>query len=135
MSLPSDYLFTNNNSIYRNQRDNNTESTVVYTADGHFETTEPIDDTTQTTEGNEICAKIVHRANGSKKYMIRLDSNGKLYNPVSIYGIEKNNTFLDRVCRSNQRFKEVSEKVINLYIGFLTNKNIALLTNAEREAE
>jgi hypothetical protein len=67
--------------------------------------------------------------------MIRLDSNNKFFNPVSIYGTEKNKTFLDRICRSNQKFSEVSEKVFSLYTKFLSTKNILWLNNAEREAE
>ena len=36
---------------------------------------------------------------------------------------------------SNEKFKEVSEKTLNLYVKFLQTKNISWLTNAEREAE
>ena len=82
-----------------------------------------------------ILAKKITREDGSIKYSIKLTNNGKMQNPLSMYGVEKDNTFLDRVCRSNDRFKEVNYKVFDLYINFLKTKNIAWLHNAEREAE
>jgi len=82
-----------------------------------------------------ILAKKIRREDGSTKYSIKLTNNGKMENPLSMYGVEKDTTFLDRVCRSNDRFKEVNFKVFDLYINFLKTKNIAWLHNAEREAE
>jgi hypothetical protein len=82
-----------------------------------------------------ILAKKITREDGSIKYSVKLTNNGKMQNPLSMYGVEKDTTFLDRVCRSNDKFKEVNYKVFNLYINFLKTKNIAWLHNAEREAE
>ena len=84
-------------------------------------------------ESKKIFAKKTTRKNGSIKYSIRLNSGGKLSNPASIYGQEKDLTFLDRICRSNDRFKEVNKKVFDLYMEFLKTKNTAYLNNAERE--
>lgn len=130
-----EYFSTNNNSIYRDKATSITQSIKAYTTSGMIELEENSLDSTETPDGQNICAKIVNRSNGTIKYLIRLDPNGKLFNPFSIYGENKNRTFLDRICRSNQKFKEVSEKVANLYLKFLEKQNIALLTNAEREAE
>lgn len=135
METNSEYLFMNNNSIYRNSSVSTTQSITAYTTTESISLDESLSDSTETADGQSICAKTINRSNGTTKYLIRLDSNGKLFNPFSIYGEEKNKTFLDRVCRSNQKFKEVSEKVMVLYLGFLQKQNIALLTNAEREAE
>lgn len=82
-----------------------------------------------------VLAKKIIREDGSIKYSIKLTNSGKMQNPISMYGIEKDNSFLDRVCRSNDRFKEVNYKVFDLYVNFLKTKNIAWLHNAEREAE
>jgi hypothetical protein len=84
---------------------------------------------------DKIFAKKITRKNGNIKYMIRLANNAKLYNPISIYGKEKGNVFLDNVCRSDKKFKEVNEKTFNWYIKFLNTKNISWLNNAERESE
>lgn len=138
MTEDSSFLHLNNNSIYRKREKKTKEYVTIYSLDGSLETDTESDnpDIMTTPDGQQICAKTINRSNGTKKYLIRLDTNGKLFNPISIYdNIEKNKTFLDRVCRSNQKFKEVSEKVMNLYIRFLQQKNPALLNNAEREAE
>lgn len=84
---------------------------------------------------DKIFAKKTLRKNGSIKYLIRLANNGKLYNPVSIYGKETEATFLNRICRSDKKFKEVNEKTFNWYIKFLNTKNTSWLYNAEREME
>ena len=86
-------------------------------------------------EDNRVYAKKIQKKDGSFKCMIRTSSNGKLFNPVSIIGEEKQNGFLDRVCKSNERFRTVNEKVFNFYLQFLTSKNLAFFYNAEREAE
>lgn len=137
MTKDTDFMFTNNTSIYSdNKKQQQTKQTILYTLSGAHNIPENDNNEELLMFNDEhVCAKIVHRIDATKKYMIRLDSNNKFYNPVSIYGTEKNKTFLDRICRSNQKFSEVSEKVFNLYTKFLSTKNILWLNNAEREAE
>lgn len=86
-------------------------------------------------DSENVFAKKILRKNGTYKYMIRLSSNGKLFNPVSIYGQEQDNSFLNRVCRSNNKFTEVNSKTFDWYTKFLNSKNVAWLNNAERERE
>lgn len=81
-----------------------------------------------------IFAKKIYKAVNTPKLYIRINNNGGMYNPLSVYGEEKTSSFLDRVCKSGSKFKEVNSKVFNLYIHFLNTKNIAWLHNAEREA-
>jgi hypothetical protein len=134
MTKDKEFMFTNNTSIYtQDKKQNETAQTIAYTLSGSHALSEDSD--LLTINNEQVCAKIVHRIDATKKYMIRLDSNNKFFNPVSIYGTEKNKTFLDRICRSNQKFSEVSEKVFSLYTKFLSTKNILWLNNAEREAE
>ena len=84
---------------------------------------------------DKVFAKRVSRKNGTTKYLVRLASNGKLYNPLSIYGVEQDKSFLNRVCRSDKKFKEVNQRAFEWYLNFLSTKNIAWLNNAEREME
>ena len=86
-------------------------------------------------ENDSVVAKKTTRKNGSIKYTIRLGNDSKLCNPASIYDNKQDHTFLDRICRSNDRFKQVNLKVFNLYLQFLKTKNTAWLNNAERENE
>lgn len=85
-------------------------------------------------EDNKVYAKRVYRKDNSIKYMIRLDASAKLMNPLSSTDEKTGgDIFLESVCRSNKKFKEVNEKVFALYLQFLSTKNTAWLHNAERE--
>lgn len=86
-------------------------------------------------DDNKVYAKKIQKKDGSYKLMVKTSSNGKLYNPVAIIGQEKENAFLDRVCKSNEKFRTVNQKVFDLYLQFLNSKNLAFFYNAEREAE
>ena len=84
----------------------------------------------------KVLAKKIMREDGSVRYWIKLTNNSKLYNPFSIYGEEKNSSFLDRVCRNTgNKFREVSSRTFDFYLKFLQTKNAAWFNNAEREAE
>lgn len=87
------------------------------------------------TNDTRILAKKIIRDNNTIRFSVKLGSNGKIYNPISIYGEEKNNNFLDRICRNSNKFKEVNAKAFDMYIKFLKTKNTAWLFNAEREME
>lgn len=82
---------------------------------------------------SKILAKKILREDKSIRYSIRITNAGKLYNPISIYGEEKQNTFLDRVCKTEPKFRDVNLKAFNLYLNFLNTKNLSYLHNAERE--
>jgi len=88
----------------------------------------------QKTSNDQTFAKKITRDDGSIRYSIKLNTNGKFHNPIAMYQDNKNQTFLDRVCRSSDKFRNVSYKVFILYTNFLKTKNIAWLNNAEREA-
>jgi hypothetical protein len=79
-------------------------------------------------ENDSVVAKKTVRKNGSIKYTIRLGNDSKLYNTASIYDNKQDHTFLDRICRSNDRFKEVNLKVFNLYLQFLKTNTSCCLT-------
>ena len=132
----SDFIFTSNNSIFNTKKDSENSKEISYIFTGMED---QCDDNScpiiNNNESENVFAKKILRKNGTAKFMIRLNANGKLFNPVSIYGLEKDKTFLDRICRSNSKFKEVNQKVFDLYIKFLQSKNISWLNNAEREAE
>lgn len=127
-------FFQSNNSIFEKQNISEAHQTVFYTLNGSQDTyTDNIPLRNQ--EDNLVYAKKYQKIDGSYKYMIKLANNGKLYNPISIYGEEKTNHFLDSVCKSSNKFKTVNEKAFNFYIQFLSSKNIAYYHNAEREID
>lgn len=117
------------------KKSNNEETVEYYTLRDNNSFIDDSNRARTTEENSSVLAKKTTRKNGTIKYSIRLGNNGKFYNPVSIYGQEKTHTFLNRICRSNDRFKEVGQKVFNMYLEFLNTKNISWLINAEREHE
>lgn len=87
----------------------------------------------RTLNNNEkVLAKKVYRSDGSAKQYIKININGNIFNPLSLYG-DKTSNFLDSVCKSGSKFREVNQKVFDMYISFLKTKNISWLHNAERE--
>lgn len=84
-------------------------------------------------DDKRVCAKKLIRANGTIKYMIKTGEDKKLYNPVSIYDNRENKRFLETISRNQNLFKEVNYNSFYLYLRFLKTKNVAYLTNAERE--
>jgi hypothetical protein len=83
-------------------------------------------------ETDQVLAKKVYRTDGSAKNYIKINVNGNIYNPLSLYG-DKTSNFLDRVCKSGSKFREVNQKAFDMYISFLRTKNASWLHNAERE--
>lgn len=84
---------------------------------------------------NKTYAKKTIRDNGTVRYSIRLSLSNKLYDPTSQYGLDKTKSFLDSTVRSENRFKNVSPKVFEMYVTFLKTKNNSWLHNAQREDE
>lgn len=133
----SDDIFHTTNNIFSNQIDPHleAESEELFTLNGMEDRVAGDLYIVEDKNSSNVFAKRILRKNGTQKYMIRLSSNGKLFNPISIYGQEQDNSFLNRVCRSNNKFVEVNSKTFDWYIKFLSSKNVAWLNNAERERE
>lgn len=126
----------NEDFIFQARKDNTKIQQVTdqfYTLKGLSETTDSLYNYTVEADSENVFAKKIFRSDGSVKFYIRTGNNGNIYNPVSIYGEEKVNTFLDRVCKDGLKFREVNEKVFTFYLRFLSTQNIAWLHNAERE--
>ena len=126
----------NEDFIFRAKKENATiqqASDQFYTLKGLSESTDTLNNYTIDENSDKVFAKKIVRSDGSVKLYIRTGNNGNIYNPVSIYGEEKVNTFLDRVCKDGIKFREVNEKVFAFYLKFLNTQNVAWLNNAERE--
>jgi len=81
---------------------------------------------------HRIMAKAKIKANGSYKYMIRLDTLKKIYDPTNDMSENKNNN-LFQVDGADIEFKEVSKTTFDLYLSFLRTMNVSWIRNAERE--
>lgn len=121
------------NFIYQNNKtDNQINNEELFTVIG-LEDFIDKDGFPRANETNKnVVAKKIPKQN-TYKYMIKIGLNNKLTNPISIYGSEKQSSFLDTVCRSNNKFIEVNSKTFFMYLNFLKTKNLSWLFNAERE--
>lgn len=87
------------------------------------------------TDGDNVYAKKTIRDDGTIRYCVRLALNSKLCDPTAQTGENNSRSFLDNTVRGDNRFKNVSPKVFELYISFLKTKNNSWLLNAQREDE
>lgn len=94
-------------------------------------------------EDSSVCARAIKNKQGKKfnsdiqyRFYIKTDPNKNIYNPIEIYSSIKDkqsNSFLNKICKAEQVFTEVTPQVFGLYINFLKTKNIRWLNEAQRE--
>jgi|688.fasta_scaffold518062_2 hypothetical protein len=85
-------------------------------------------------ENNQTYAKSIYIPdNNSTRYYVKLDSRGKLFNPMSKFNESVSQNFINRVCKENTKFQDVNPKIFSMYLRFLRTKNESWLNNAERE--
>jgi hypothetical protein len=129
----NNFIFNQHTSNLKNGSSNSDESFY-----GLIGTHDLLDDNgypvlTNNSSPNKVLAYSVKKVNGDYKYMIRINHEKKLYNPLSIYGTDKSYNLLSNIARSNILYKEVNSTAFDLYLKFLASKNIAWLNKAERE--
>lgn len=86
-------------------------------------------------QANNQTAKVVAKKitkNGSSKFYIKVGTYGKIFNPMGLFSEGKNSKFIAKIGKKEFEFKEVNQKTFDLYLNFLSTKNIAWLNNAER---
>lgn len=67
------------------------------------------------------------------RYFVKMGAYGALFNPMGMFSEGKQNKFLAKIGKNEFEFKEVNSRIFDLYLNFLTSKNIAWLNNAQRE--
>lgn len=115
---------------------NTTPSTKVYeyfTVIGDHDFLDEFNRPRSQEENLTTVAKTITTDNKPTRYYIKVGTYGKIYNPIGMFSEGKNNKFLSKIGRKEFEFKEVNQKVFDLYTKFLTTKNLAWLNNAERE--
>lgn len=96
------------------------------------------------TENNKVFAKEIKsgysrdvnvRGPTYYKYYIRIFPNRKLYDPFPKYSMTGNaESFIDKVCKSETSYKEVTKSVFDKYLNFLKTENPQWLKNAQKES-
>lgn len=84
-------------------------------------------------ENNKVVAKASKIDDHAPRFYIKVGTYGKIYNPIGLYSEGQNSKFLSKIGRKEFEFKEVNQKIFDLYVNFLSTKNLAWLNNAERE--
>ncbi|MFM7796444.1 MAG: hypothetical protein ACKO7N_06745 [Candidatus Nitrosotenuis sp.] len=84
-------------------------------------------------ETSKVVAKTSSVNNHPARFFIKVGTYGKIFNPIGLFSEGKNSKFLSKIGRKEFEFKEVNQKVFDLYVKFLSTKNLAWLNNAERE--
>jgi hypothetical protein len=83
-------------------------------------------------ETSEVCAKKI-LSDKATKFYIKTGLYGKIYDPIGLYTEGTGAKFLAKTGKKAWEFKQVNQKVFEMYVSFLKTKNKAWLTNAERE--
>lgn len=94
-------------------------------------------------DGDKVFAKVIKgglsrdmtNSNPAQyKYYVRGTNGKKLHDPFPKYSISDNkSSFLDKVCKGDQQFIEVTKSVFEKYITFLKTESNQYLTSAQRE--
>lgn len=84
-------------------------------------------------ETDTVVAKTSTVDNHPTRFFIKVGTYGKIFNPIGMYSEGKNTKFLSKIGRKEFEYKEVNQKIFDLYTKFLSTKNLAWLNNAERE--
>ena len=78
-------------------------------------------------------AKCVYIGDKPPRFYVKVGEYGKIFNPIGLYSEGKSEKFLAKIGRKQFEYKEVNQTVFDMYVTFLSTKNLAWLNNAERE--
>ena len=70
---------------------------------------------------------------GRVKYYAKRGRHGRLFNPIGMYSEGMASKRLGHAGKLEWRFVEIKERAFEFYRNFLKTRNLAYLTNAERE--
>jgi hypothetical protein len=107
-------------------------TTNYYTILGDHEFIDKDNRPRSNTESRSVVAKSLSK-NSNNKFYIKIGTYGKIFNPIGLFSEGKNEKFIAKIGKKEFEFKEVNQKVFDLYLNFLSTKNLAWLNNAERE--
>jgi hypothetical protein len=112
-----------------------TKETVKFTFFGEHESLADIqgnstDDGFPVTDNDEkVMARVDHF--DPPKYYVKVDSSGKLYDPIGL--LTEGTLNKDLKYKKQWEFREVNKKVFSCYLNFLKTKNHAWLNSGNRE--
>lgn len=130
---PENCIFTPNNNNVADASTTKTETVrEYYTILGDHDFIDPNNRPRTTEENKNTLAKVI-RVKNSAKFYIKTGTYGRIYNPMGMFSEGKNDKFIAKTGKKEYTFKQVNQKIFDMYLSFLSTKNIAWLNNAERE--
>lgn len=126
MKPTEDCIFSPN----KNQDNISNKSTELFTILGSHTFIDDADRPRVNADKDALAKKLI--TNDSTKYYIKIGHNGRIFNPMGMFSEGKNNKFLSQAGRKEYEFKQVNRDIFDMYVNFLSTKNIAWLNNAER---
>ena len=68
------------------------------------------------------------------KFFVRVSQGKQLYDPFPKYSLSDNRgSFVDKICKDNNPYKEVPESIFSMYLNYLKTENVMWLNKAQRE--
>lgn len=122
----------NNDFVINHSTQNDTRECEYYTILGDHEGLDNDNNPTVSSNIDKALAKRV-TINGKNKFYIKIGAYGRIYNPMGMFSEGKSNKFLTQSGKKAWDYREVNNKVFDMYLAFLKTKNIAWLNNAQRE--
>lgn len=126
-------------SEFRTKSEN--ADTKLYTLIGHEAFVDDDGFPRLSAENNHTFAKAIKNKPGKAfnsdmqyRFYVKTDPNKKIVDPIERYSIkDTKSSFVDKICKTETVFSEVSEHIFNQYINFLKTKNTQWLQSAQRE--
>jgi hypothetical protein len=127
---PENCIFTQD--LEKEQKENSDTYIEYYTLLGNHDYIDTNNKPCSKEENKNTLAKCVIR-NGSKKFYIKTGAYGRIFNPMGMFSEGKSDKFISKIGKKEFEFKQVNQKIFDMYLNFLSTKNLAWLNNAERE--
>jgi hypothetical protein len=126
---PENCIFVLDNKKKEKEQSDNQE--LFYTILGQHDFIDSLNNPRLNNENFALAKKITN--NNVSKYYVKIGAYGRLFNPMGMFSEGKNEKFLSKIGRKEYEFKQVNNRIFDMYLSFLSSKNIAWLNNAERE--
>lgn len=114
-----------------------------YTTLQYQEFVDDNDNSLTSTETNKVFAKAVKSGFSRDitqggpthyKYYVRVYPNKTPYDPFPKYSVSDNkSSFVDKVCKSETSYREVTESIFQMYLSFLRTENSQWLNATKKE--
>lgn len=123
---------------------NSNEEIIYFTNKGSESYLDDNENPRLDTDGPKVYAKAIKNKRSKHfsteqpigySFYIKTDPNKKIYNPTVLQSIEPKiqKSFINKVCKNDLIFTEVTQSIFNQYINFLRTGNNMWLNRAQRE--